>query len=62
MRHIPLKNAFNVRDMGGYPTTDGKSTKWGMLYRSDALSSLTEEDLLNNIQNFFRRADFCECS
>lgn len=44
MRHIPLKNAFNVRDMGGYPTTDGKSTKWGMLYRSDALSSLTEED------------------
>lgn len=44
MKRIPLKNAFNVRDLGGYPTMDGKSMKWGVLYRSDALTALTETD------------------
>ena len=44
MKRIPLKNAFNVRDLGGSPTMDGKSMKWGVLYRSDALTALTETD------------------
>ena len=43
-KRIPLEGAFNFRDLGGYPTKDNKSTKWGMLYRSDELSSLTASD------------------
>lgn len=44
LKHIPLKQACNFRDLGGYPTDDGRYTRWGILYRSDALSSLTGED------------------
>lgn len=44
IKHIPLKNAYNVRDLGGYPTLDGRFTRWNMLYRSDALSALDEAD------------------
>lgn len=44
IKHIPLKNAYNVRDLGGYPTTDGRVVRWNMLYRSDALSALDESD------------------
>ena len=44
LRHIPLENAHNFRDLGGYPTTEGRSTRWGMIYRSDALAGLTEAD------------------
>ncbi len=43
-RRIPLENASNFRDLGGYPTENGKVTKWGILYRSNALSDLTSED------------------
>lgn len=43
-RHVPLQTAHNFRDLGGYPTSDGGSTKWGLVYRSDALYSLTPED------------------
>lgn len=44
LKHIPLDGAYNVRDLGGYPTTDGSATKWGLLYRGDALYGLTERD------------------
>ena len=44
LKHIYLQGAHNVRDLGGYPTTDGRATRWGMLYRSDALNELTEND------------------
>ncbi len=44
LKHIPLKSAYNARDLGGYPTTDGRYTHWGLLYRSDALSELTDGD------------------
>lgn len=44
LKHIPLKGAYNVRDLGGYPTRDNRCTRWGLLYRSDALSELTEAD------------------
>jgi protein-tyrosine phosphatase len=44
-RLLPLVGAYNFRDLGGYPTTDGRSTRWGRLYRSDTLQELTEEDL-----------------
>jgi len=43
-RHVPLETAHNCRDLGGYPTVDGRSTRWGVVYRSDALYRLNEAD------------------
>lgn len=43
-RVIPLSGASNFRDVGGYPTADGRRVKWGQIFRSNALSELTAED------------------
>lgn len=45
-RIVPLAGVSNFRDLGGYQTSDGRVTRWGKLYRSDALHDLTEPDLL----------------
>lgn len=42
---LPLQKAYNVRDLGGYPTTDGAVTKWRRFLRADDLSSLSPEDI-----------------
>lgn len=44
-RVLPLEGAVNFRDLGGYRTGDGRSIRWGKLYRSADLSCLTEEDI-----------------
>ena len=44
-RKLPLEGAHNFRDLGGYTTSDGRTTKWGMIYRSSDLSELTDRDL-----------------
>ena len=44
-RRIPLEGCVNFRDLGGYPTTDGRTVKWRLLFRSDSPSSLTEADV-----------------
>ncbi|MEH7515891.1 tyrosine-protein phosphatase [Gottfriedia acidiceleris] len=44
-RKISLQGTFNFRDLGGYETVDGKTVKWGKLYRSDALGGLTKQDI-----------------
>ena len=44
-RHVLLEGAQNFRDLGGYATEDGHTVRWGMLYRSDNLSQLTDADL-----------------
>ncbi|WP_405783465.1 tyrosine-protein phosphatase [Streptomyces sp. NBC_00859] len=44
-RHIALKGAVNVRDLGGYRTSDGKRLRYGVVYRGDALGKLTPADL-----------------
>jgi protein-tyrosine phosphatase len=44
-RIVPLTGAFNFRDLGGYPAGPGVATRWGTLYRSDALHLLTEADV-----------------
>ncbi len=44
IRRLPLEGARNFRDLGGYRTEDGRFVKWGMLYRSDHLVSLTASD------------------
>lgn len=44
-RVLPLDGAYNFRDCGGYDTDDGHYVKWGLLYRSDHLARLSEDDL-----------------
>lgn len=44
-RTIGLAHAPNCRDLGGYPAADGKTVKWGSLYRADALSELDDGEL-----------------
>ena len=44
-RHVNLTGASNFRDLGGYETEDGMKLKQGLIYRSDNLSHLSEEDL-----------------
>jgi protein-tyrosine phosphatase len=40
-----LAGAPNFRDLGGYPTTDGRRIRRGILYRSEGLAELTDADL-----------------
>jgi protein tyrosine/serine phosphatase len=44
IREIGLEGAFNVRDLGGLGTDDGGSMAPGMVYRGDALRSITPGD------------------
>lgn len=44
-RKLPLQGANNFRDLGGYPAADDRVTRWGLVYRSDKLSDLTDEDI-----------------
>ena len=44
-RLVALEGALNWRDLGGYPTADGRVTKWDRIYRSDGLDQLTDADL-----------------
>jgi hypothetical protein len=44
-RLVPLSGAFNFRDLGGYRGLDGRTTRWGRLFRSDTLHELTESDI-----------------
>ena len=46
-RHIQLEGADNFRDLGGYPTQDGRLVKWGLFYRSGHLHGLTDLDLIS---------------
>lgn len=39
-RHLRLPGTRNLRDVGGYPTVDGRRTRWGVLLRTDALDLL----------------------
>lgn len=43
-RRLPLAGAANFRDLGGYPTADGRHVKWGLVYRSNHLVNLTAAD------------------
>jgi protein-tyrosine phosphatase len=50
-RRLVLEGAYNFRDLGGFATQDGKRTRWGRIFRSDALNALTPADYerLNSI-------------
>ena len=43
-RHHAFERLVNFRDVGGYPTTDGRTVRWGRFYRSDALGKLQGPD------------------
>lgn len=43
-RRIPFSQAVNFRDIGGCTTSDHRIVKRGLVYRSDHLSRLTQED------------------
>lgn len=43
-RVIPLFAVHNFRDLGGYPTVDGRQTRWRTLFRADGLYRLTPDD------------------
>jgi protein-tyrosine phosphatase len=44
-RSIDLEGCLNFRDLGGYPTLDGRSVGWRRIYRSDGLHRLTQKDV-----------------
>lgn len=44
-RLLPFESTENFRDLGGYATSFGGSTKWATIYRSDGLQALTDADL-----------------
>ncbi|MEM6539029.1 MAG: tyrosine-protein phosphatase [Pseudomonadota bacterium] len=43
-RLLPLEGGRNFRDLGGYETEDGRTVKWGHVFRSGRMSGLTEND------------------
>ena len=42
-RHLDLEGAYNLRDIGGYETAEGRTTRPRTLYRSDSLHRLTPD-------------------
>lgn len=44
-RLVNLDGTDNFRDCGGYETIEGRRVKWGLLYRSDQLSNISERDI-----------------
>jgi protein-tyrosine phosphatase len=44
-RRIPFDGPGNLRDLGGYQAADGRTVRWGVLYRSDHLGGLSARDL-----------------
>ncbi len=40
-RAIPVEGAFNVRDLGGYETADGKQVRWRTLFRAADIHALS---------------------
>jgi protein-tyrosine phosphatase len=44
-RRPVVEGCPNLRDLGGYETTDGRQVKWGRIFRSSNLGRLTEKGL-----------------
>ncbi|MDQ6837172.1 MAG: tyrosine-protein phosphatase [Actinomycetota bacterium] len=43
-RLIAMEGCFNFRDLGGYRGIDGRTLRWGRLFRADGLHHLTDAD------------------
>ena len=44
-RVLNIEGVINFRDLGGYKTCDGRSVKWGQLYRSAQLDRMSEKGI-----------------
>ncbi|MDA9431049.1 tyrosine-protein phosphatase [Bradyrhizobium sp. CCBAU 51627] len=44
-RHLALQGASNFRDLGGYTTHEGRTTRWRHIFRSNHLGQLTASDV-----------------
>ncbi len=44
-RVVALQGCSNLRDLGGYRTADGRTVRFGRVFRSASLAGLTEADL-----------------
>ena len=44
-RRVVLQGPINFRDLGGYPSADGRRLRWGRVFRSDLLTDLSDSDL-----------------
>ena len=44
-RVVEFEGIRNFCDLGGYLTSDGRSVKWGIIYKSGTLHEATDEDL-----------------
>jgi protein-tyrosine phosphatase len=44
-RRLRLEGPVNFRDLGGYAGADGRRVRWGRLFRSDNLETLTATDV-----------------
>ena len=49
-RWIELDGVVNMRDLGGLPTRDGRTTREGRLIRSDNLQDLSEGDVRHLVE------------
>ncbi|WP_020532718.1 tyrosine-protein phosphatase [Flexithrix dorotheae] len=65
-RLVKLEGTDNFRDLGGYSTEDGKTVKWGKIFRANRMDLLTDNDF-REIENLglktvfdFRRTDEVE--
>ena len=64
IRHVALDGQSNFRDIGGYETADGRTVRWGRVYRSGRLSKLSDDDVtrlgeleINSVVNFLTNAE-----
>ena len=44
-RRVAFEGVTNFRDLGGYPTSSGGRTRWGRVFRADALHGLSQSDV-----------------
>jgi protein-tyrosine phosphatase len=44
-RHHRFEGCFNFRDIGGYPTTEGRTVRWGRYYRAGRQDRMSEADV-----------------
>jgi hypothetical protein len=45
VRRVVFEGPVNFRDLGGYPVAGGRRVRWGRLYRSDSLHTITTDDV-----------------
>jgi protein-tyrosine phosphatase len=44
-RVLPIDTGHNVRDLGGYPSSEGRTVRWRHLFRSGVMSRVAGEDV-----------------